>query len=270
MLFFNNFNINIGFNFGMNNWFSPINSCLGGFSGFNMCSLFTNPFSMSAMPMFNFNNIWSSFGNNSIGFNNFNLNNNVLSNNIFSASNFGSFWDNSAMFNSISMNNSSIWSNNTTAVTKPSDTFEKTNNYKAITLDGYNAEKGKKLAQIAWNGRNTKKVWNSKKKIWTDFTGYCCKSVKTALESAGLAPYYDGHAFQMITPLRNNKNFKEIAVSEDNYKNLPAGCILVYGKGVSGYDKDNGHIEVITEDGKGVSDGVTQNIRKPSAIFMPV
>ena len=67
-----------------------------------------------------------------------------------------------------------------------------------------------------------------------------------------------------------NKNFKEINPNGVDLKKLPAGCVLVYGKGVAGYSKKYGHTEITTGNGKAVSDGVTQNLhRKPTAIFMP-
>ena len=47
--------------------------------------------------------------------------------------------------------------------------------------------------------------------------------------------------------------------------------MLVYDKGVAGYDENYGHVEITTGTGEAVSDGITYNLYKiPSAIFMPV
>lgn len=127
-----------------------------------------------------------------------------------------------------------------------------------LNLDGYDANAGKRLANIALN--------NS-----TGWTGYCAKSVKKAISQANLGTYQRGHAYQMSSILRNNSNFKEISADTVNVKDLPAGCVLVYGKGKEGYSSDYGHTEITTGDGRAVSDGITKNLhKKPSAIFMPV
>ena len=70
--------------------------------------------------------------------------------------------------------------------------------------------------------------------------------------------------------LRGNSNFKEISVNGVNVKELPAGCVLVFEKGAQGYSKEYGHVEITIGDGRGVSDGITQNLKTPSAIFIPV
>ncbi len=123
---------------------------------------------------------------------------------------------------------------------------------------GYNAAAGSRLANYAMNHR-------------VGFTGYCARYVKNAIEATGLGRYENGHAYQMASILRRNKNFKEISPNSVNVNNFPAGCILVYGRGVSGYSSQWGHVEITTGDGRAVSDGVTDNLRnRPTAIFMPV
>lgn len=124
-------------------------------------------------------------------------------------------------------------------------------------LRDYNAQKGKKLATIALD--------NS-----IGWSGYCAKYVKTAIKDSGLGSYTSGHAYQMTDILESNSNFKQISSTNVNVDDLPAGCVLVYDKGAQGYSINYGHVEITTGDGRGVSDGITNNLRKPSAIFIPV
>lgn len=124
-------------------------------------------------------------------------------------------------------------------------------------LSDYNSEKGNKLANKALSRAS-------------GFNQQCAKYVSDALEEAGLSNGERGHAYQMSGILRNNNNFKEVIVSDVDWRNLPAGCILVYDKGVQGYSKEYGHVQITTGDGRAVSDGITNKIKKPSAIFIPV
>ena len=124
-------------------------------------------------------------------------------------------------------------------------------------LDDYNANKGQKLATTALN--------NS-----VGWSGYCAKYVKTAIKDAGLGNYTSGHAYQMTDILNNNSNFRQISTTGVNVDDLPAGCILVFNKGAQGYSSQYGHVEITTGDGRAVSDGITNNLKKPSAIFIPV
>jgi len=135
------------------------------------------------------------------------------------------------------------------------DTFTKSNNTK---LTGYNAEKGKRLASVALD--------NS-----VGWRGYCAAYVKDSIQDANLGIYKYGHAYQMPSILRNNSNFKEISPEGVDVSKLPAGCVLVYDRGVQGYSKKYGHTEITTGDGRAVSDGITKNLyKKPSTIFIPV
>lgn len=103
------------------------------------------------------------------------------------------------------------------------------------------------------------------------FTGYCARYVKNAIASAGLGPHVSGNACDMVNILRHNRNFREIPVAGLNLNSLPAGCILVYGRGVAGYSARYGHTEITTGDRRAVSDGITNNIRgNVTAVFMPV
>ena len=230
------FNYNFNFPFGMNNWFMP--STL--FQDFNMF------FDLSYF--------------------NSNSNNNYF-NNIF---NFNTVPVFQAMSNSYLMPNIFSQHNNTqqkqTKVENQEkiDTFTKTTNT-AITkttnehsLDDYNAKKGKRLAEVALNRS-------------IGWTGFCARYVKNSILAANLGSFQYGHAYQMTDILRKNSNFKEISTEGVDVSKLPAGCILVYGKGVEGYSKKYGHTEITTGDGRAVSDGITKHLyKKPSAIFIPV
>ena len=115
----NFFNFNIGFSYGMNNWFMPTFE-------------YTN--NSSQYQIFDFFNNW---------FNNFNFSNNYFS---------PMFQPN---FLSVFGNNTSIKQGNTDtfiSTTKPETKSEKSNtNTNNLKLDGYNAFKGERLAKIALN-----------------------------------------------------------------------------------------------------------------------
>ena len=66
-----------------------------------------------------------------------------------------------------------------------------------------------------------------------------------------------------------NPNFKEISVPAD-YKKLPPGCVLLFKQGSQGYSADWGHMEISLGNGKAVSDGVSNNMRKPDKVYIPV
>lgn len=125
------------------------------------------------------------------------------------------------------------------------------------TLKDYNSERGERLAQIALQNK-------------TGFNHQCATYVKNAIQEAGLGSYVQGDAHRTDEILANNSNFKEITVEGVNINELPAGCVLVYEKGAAGYSSEYGHVEITTGDGRGVSDGITNNLRTPSSIFIPV
>lgn len=140
------------------------------------------------------------------------------------------------------------------------DGITKKSQYSSLnsSIANYDENAGKKLAETALD--------NSK-----GFKGRCAAYVKTAIQKANLGSYQSGHAFQMDEILRKNSNFQEISSENVDLKSLPAGCVLVYDKGVSGYSKNYGHTEITTGDGRAVSDGITNNLyKKPSSIFVPV
>lgn len=280
MAFFNNFNTIINMNYcgfnGLNNcfanMFSPFLSCGFGFNQFfDLFPTQTSSFPPIFMP--DFSNIfskpnWESYNSSNI----WEASNLKFDSPKFDASN--TTWNTNWNTDFTNWGDKFVKSSpKTTFSTKPAKLDFKTDTLK---LDGYNETAGKKLASIAWNNAHhgidkaNRKISGSSKNPQT-FTGNCARYVKIAIRDAGLGAYPDGHAYQMIEPLRQNKNFKEISTEGVNLKQLPAGCVLVYGKGVSDYSNKYGHIELTLGNGKAVSDGTTDNLyKKPSAIFMPV
>lgn len=231
------------------NYFSQFN--MNSWSGFN--NMFTQQWSPMPMqtfiqPMFNFTS--------------FNF--------AMPKLNFGSIWNNNSAqinLNPISQNsNLSNWSsqpiklNSCFTASKNSnlDSFIKSTgtSFSNFTSIGYNAQKGQKLAQQALNRAS-------------GFNGHCAKAVKTAIQNSGLGKYESGHAYQMTNILKSNPNFKQISANTD-VNSLPAGCVLVFNKGSQNYSSEYGHTEITTGTKKGVSDGITNRLKQPDAIFIPV
>lgn len=122
---------------------------------------------------------------------------------------------------------------------------------------GYNAQKGGELAKSAANNA-------------IGFSNQCAKYVRFALDRTGLGNGLKGDGCDYGNILSQNKNFKEISSKGLNLSSLPAGCILVYDRGVSGYSRQYGHVEITLGNGQAVSDGVTNNIRNGARVFVPV
>ncbi|MFA7658100.1 MAG: hypothetical protein WCY19_01560 [Candidatus Gastranaerophilaceae bacterium] len=124
----------------------------------------------------------------------------------------------------------------------------------------YNPELANSLANIA--NQNAAR---------TDTVGKCYKTVKDTLKRANLnnGEIAGGSAFQADGILSKHKNFKEVAVSRGDLKNLPAGCVVVW-QASAGHP--HGHIAVTLGDGKEASDHI-QNIAVRNAdfsVFVPV
>ena len=122
---------------------------------------------------------------------------------------------------------------------------------------GYDKTKGDKLANTA--AKNT-----------VGFTHQCATYVKNAIQNSGLGAYEYGDAYECANILKRNKNFKEISTKGLDLSTLPAGCVLVYDKGVAGYSSKYGHTEITLGNGQAASDGVTNNIRQGARVFVPV
>lgn len=135
--------------------------------------------------------------------------------------------------------------------------FNTKTNLPALKDVGYNSEKGYNLAKSAAGNA-------------VGFTHKCAKYVRIALENTGLSNGQRGDGYQYADILSNNSNFKEISANNINLSSLPAGCVLVYDRGVAGYDSSAGHVEITLGNGQAVSDGVTNNIRQGARVFVPV
>lgn len=240
MTFINNFsNLNMGnFMSGWNNWFSPTFSCSFMPSFFDLSGL-TAMFNDWSFPSFNNFSMPSLFSFTSMNTFDMTFNNNNI-------------WDNVSWNNAAPTYNAG-WNSGI------GDSFTFTNKNKAnFSVKDYNANAGERLARYALSHKAR------------SFTGNCAKYVKNAIQACGLGAYKSGHAYQMTGILRKNSHFKEISPNSVNVKDLPAGCVIVFDRGMYKYSDDYGHVEITTGDGRGVSDGVTTDLRKPSAIFVPV
>ena len=122
---------------------------------------------------------------------------------------------------------------------------------------GYDKTKGDKLANTA--AKNT-----------VGFTHKCATYEKKAIQNSGLGAYEYGDAYECANILERNKNFKEISTNGLDLSTLPAGCVLVYDKGVAGYSSKYGHTEITLGNGQAARDGVTNNIRQGARVFVPV
>ncbi len=248
---FQNFNMDI-FSSGMNttaNWYcQPFQGFGFNMPTFNLGGIFSSWFNQMpyGMPLVDFSkifptdNVWDKLNKPNSG--NFSWNDNIND----------SIWNTTTKF---TFNNGSKTKSGSAA----GDTVTLTNkNKKGFSVSNYDAEAGERLAKTALKGS-------------VGFTGKCATYVKQAIEKTGLGEYVYGDAYKVANILRNNKNFKEISPSSVDVKDLPAGCVIVYDKGVEGYSSTAGHTEITTGDGRAVSDGITNNLyKKPSSIFVPV
>ena len=136
----------------------------------------------------------------------------------------------------------------------------------------YNTKPTESLQDVNFNQDKAKEMAkNVRAHAKNKSGGDCALYVSNAIEESGI-PVTRGHAFQMENNLRNNKNFKEVSITKDEFVNLPAGCILVYPKGVAGYSSDFGHIEITLGNGETASDFLNKNPKysENMKVFVPV
>ncbi len=231
--------------------------------------------------------IWDNFSGSNYNYNyNFNLNyNNNFSNsftptyNIFSKNPSSNTYERSTNASLRSVSSSSSSRRVATEAEESCDTTEYTG-----VLSDYNSKKGEELGRLAedYSGRfldrSTQTIGaEGKSTLWSHSDNkknpICAAYVKTAIRDAGLGEYESGDAYQMIDILDDNENFRRIDSANVNVRELPAGCILVYDRGVGGYNRTYGHTEITLGDGTCASQAITQHPESrgiPTAIYIPV
>ena len=129
----------------------------------------------------------------------------------------------------------------------------------------YNPKMSNALANIAYQHASNK-----------DTRHKCLQGVRESLTQKGLVNgSMGGSAYQSADVLAKNKNFKEVAVSRNDLRNLPAGCVVVWDKNYIGTKSSDvhGHIAITTGDGGEASDHVSNRLYMLNAshrVFLPV
>ncbi|MEI8129120.1 MAG: hypothetical protein WCG95_05840 [bacterium] len=118
--------------------------------------------------------------------------------------------------------------------------------------------------QLASNARQAANSLNS--------TGKCAKGVVSAMVNGGFAGdnVRSASAYQIDAKLAQHKNFKEVTVSQEDLRNLPAGCTIVWQPSLG---HPNGHIAVTQGDGSETSDHINKLIVRSGvqySVFVPV
>lgn len=129
-----------------------------------------------------------------------------------------------------------------------------------------------KLKDINYDALNAKSIAsNALSRAGSKSKKRCAEYVSNAIANSGLS-VARGDAYEMENNLRKSSEFKEITVSKSELASLPAGCILVYPRGVAGYSSKYGHIEVTLGDGRTASDFVNNNPKyaQEMKVFVPV
>lgn len=140
-----------------------------------------------------------------------------------------------------------------------------TNTNLAALKKTYNSQLGNKLANIAYKNATER---NSRHR--------CLAGARESFNDMGLVKGSMGaSAYQAAAVLAKNKNFKEVQVSRDDIKNLPAGCVVVWNKNYFGKKSSDihGHIAITLGNGKEASDHVankTYMLNSSHRVFVPV
>lgn len=113
---------------------------------------------------------------------------------------------------------------------------------------------------------------------------YCARAVKSILIKDGILDYRPDceHAYQMEEDLDNCDALQKIYVEREDIKNLPAGCVVIWGNVETAEDKANeksqyapfrksGHIFITAGDGKEISDHAGRIITHQThyAVYVP-
>ena len=99
-------------------------------------------------------------------------------------------------------------------------------------------------------------------------TGDCALGVRLAMERAGIPYQRVGSAYQAADLLARNPRFREVRMTADQIRNLPAGAVIVSNASPG---HSHGHIAVSLGGGREASDHVHQiRIRPEQRVFIPV
>lgn len=129
----------------------------------------------------------------------------------------------------------------------------------------YNPKMSNALANIAYQNAMAK-----------DSRHKCLQGVRESLTQKGLvAGTMGASAYQSADVLARNKNFKEVSVSREDLRKLPAGCVVVWNRNYIGTKSSDvhGHIAITTGDGGEASDHVSPRLYMLNAsyrVFLPV
>lgn len=100
--------------------------------------------------------------------------------------------------------------------------------------------------------------------------GYCYRGVKHHLRQVGVN-LTGGSAYMAADQLAQDGRFREVQVSRQQLRSLPAGAIVVWDRN-PGAGKRHGHISIATGDGREASDRIrNQSVNYPSRhrVFIP-
>ena len=127
----------------------------------------------------------------------------------------------------------------------------------SVWSDEYNSVKGNRLADEAY--------WEASRR---GTVGWCYNAVADAVERITGPFLWGSHAYQAADQFKSSPHFYE--VFSYNIRNLPAGAIVVWGKGNS----RSGHISVSLGDGREASDHITTQMTyhyggAPERVFYP-
>lgn len=126
-----------------------------------------------------------------------------------------------------------------------------------VSYNNYNSIKGNRIADEAYyeaRSRNT--------------VGWCYNAVADAVERVTGPFLWGSHAYQSASQFASSAHFYESF--DSNLRSLPAGAIVVWGKGSS----PSGHISVSLGNGQEASDHITSQMTyhyggAPARIFLP-
>lgn len=98
--------------------------------------------------------------------------------------------------------------------------------------------------------------------------GLCLKGVNDTMQAMGLPVQREASAYMALDNFRNNPRFREVTVSKNQLKSLPAGAVVIWDKG-SGLP--HGHISVALGDGREASSTVRNQLSLSTNfhVFLP-